>query len=157
MKMNVFEIHSICFIFKFLLFWFRFLISVLISKITIFVFLISNKYEPKWNLLDLSLRVRKNGIGEIEKRKGRAMASSMFKNLFWKKVAVEWFEGITSSKLNLAFVSNGFADQSEFLETVKGIMESKLKGVAEWPDIVAIDGYNGSITNMAENFTSQTD
>ena len=36
-------------------------------------------------------------------------------------------------------------------------MDSKLKEVAEWSDIVAKDGYNGWITNMAENFTGQTD
>ena len=36
-------------------------------------------------------------------------------------------------------------------------MDSKLKGVTEWSDIVAKDGYNGWITNMAENFTGQTD
>ena len=29
-------------------------------------------------------------------------------------------------------------------------MDSKLKGVVEWSDIVAKDGYNGWITNMAK-------
>ena len=61
-----------------------------------------------------------------------------------------------SAKLNLAFVSKDFANRCEFLETVKGIMDSKLKGVAQWLDIVAKDGYNGWITNMAENFAGQT-
>ena len=50
---------------------------------------------------------------------------------FLKKITVEWFEGITSVKLNLAFVLKGFADRCEFLETVKRIIDSKLKGVAE--------------------------
>ena len=77
----------------------------------------------------------------------------MFKKHFLKKIAVEWFEGITSAKLNLALISKGFACRCELLEIVKGIMVSKLKGVAECSDIVAKDGYNGWITNMAKKFT----
>ena len=57
----------------------------------------------------------------------------------------------------MAFVSKGFAGQCEFLESVKEIMDSKLKGVVEWSDVVAKDGYNGWITNMAKNFIGQTD
>ena len=37
------------------------------------------------------------------------------------------------------------------------MMDSKLEEVAEWSDTIAKDGYNGWITNMAGNFTGQTD
>ena len=97
---------------------------------------------------------RNRGTRE-KKREGHGFSNvQIFKK---KKDAVEWFEGITSAKLNLAFVSKGFAGRCEFWESVKGIMDSKLKGVAEWSDIVAKDGYNGWITNMVENFTDQID
>ena len=98
----------------------------------------------------------KRNRGTREKKKEGHGFSDVQKHSFFK-VAVEWFEGITSAKLNLAFVSKGFAGRCEFLETIKRIMDSKLKGVAEWSDIVAKDGYNGWITNMAKNFTGQTD
>ena len=90
-----------------------------------------------------------------KKREGHGFSD--VQKYFLKKIAVEWFDGITSAKLNLAFVLKGFDGQCEFLETVKGIMDTKLKGVAEWSDIVAKDGYNGWITNMVENFTGETD
>ena len=65
------------------------------------------------------------------KKKREGHGFSNVQKLFFIKVTIEWFEGITSAKLNLAFVSKGFARRCEFLETVKGIMDSKLKGVGE--------------------------
>ena len=71
---------------------------------------------------------KKRNRGTREKKKeGNGFSDVQKKKL--KKVAVEWFEGITSAKLNMAFVLKGFAGRCEFLETVKGIMDSKLKGV----------------------------
>ena len=90
-----------------------------------------------------------------KKREGNGFSDVQKHSL--KKVVVKWFKGITSAKVNRAFVSKGFAGRCEFLEIVKGIMDSKLKRVAEWSDIVAKDGYNGWITNLVENFTGQTD
>ena len=85
---------------------------------------------------------------EIREKKMEGNGFSDVQKYFLKKVVVEWFEGITSAKLDLAFVSKGFAGRCEFLETAKRIIDSKLNWMAEWSDIVAKDRYNGWITNM---------